>query len=140
MLSRTAESFFWIGRYIERAEYTARFANVHYHLIMEIANWDEQAVTWQQYLEGNGEFPLYQELHGPLNTPTVLEFLTLNSQNPNSLASLVQGARANARGIQDQLSSEVWQHLNDFYLSLNGQTPVDLWSSPYRILVHIQNT
>ncbi|MDH5430009.1 MAG: alpha-E domain-containing protein, partial [Nitrospirota bacterium] len=41
MLSRTAESFFWIGRYIERAEYTARFVNVHYHLLTEIATGED---------------------------------------------------------------------------------------------------
>lgn len=140
MLSRTAESFFWIGRYIERAEYTARFANVHYHLLLEIANWDEQAATWKQYLEGNGELPLYQELCGTLNTTEALEFLTLKQQNPNSLVNLIGMARSNARSIQDQLSSEVWRHLNDFHLNLKDQPSQDLWSGPHRILNNILHT
>ncbi|MDX1412462.1 MAG: alpha-E domain-containing protein, partial [Nitrospirales bacterium] len=56
MLSRTAESFFWIGRYVERAEYTARFTDVHYHLLTEIASQDDQADTWIEYLDGTGEY------------------------------------------------------------------------------------
>lgn len=51
MLSRTAEAFFWIGRYVERAEYTSRFAKVHYDLLLEIADTVDHAPTWRWYLE-----------------------------------------------------------------------------------------
>ncbi len=140
MLSRSAESLFWIGRYIERAEYTARFTHVHYHLILEIADWSEQASTWKHFLESNGNYTIYTHLYGPLNTPAVLEFLSLNRQNPNSLINLIGMARTNARGVQDQLSSEIWHHLNEFYLSLQGQTPQELRSAPHRLLNHILQT
>jgi len=140
MLSRTAESFFWIGRYIERAEYTARFSNVHYHLLTEIAKWDDQVDTWRQYLEGTGEGPLYQELYGNISTRSVLEFLTLSRDNPNSLISLIASVRANARGIQDQLSSEVWHFINDFYLGMKEKTNQDLWADTHDLLGHVLNT
>lgn len=139
MLSRTAESFFWMGRYLERVEYTARYTNVHYHMLLEIAEWKDQTQPWQEYLESNGEFSLYQEVCGPLNTQSALEFLTLHPQNPNSLFNLIRMARENARGIQDQLSSEVWCHINDFYLGLTGEGNVTLWPSPHRLLTHIQH-
>ncbi len=139
MLSRTAESFFWMGRYLERVEYTARYTNVHYHLLLEITNWDNQNQPWQEYLEGNGELSLYRELYGSLRTQSVLEFLTVHPQNPNSLFNLIRMARENARGIQDQLSSEVWCHINDFYLGLTEKRNGELWPSPHRLLSHIQH-
>ena len=84
MLSRTGESFFWIGRYIERAEYTARFTDVHYHLLTEIASKDDQVDTWKQYLDGTGEYQLLTKLYDGVSTSSVLEFLTISPNNPNS--------------------------------------------------------
>jgi uncharacterized alpha-E superfamily protein/transglutaminase-like putative cysteine protease len=139
MLSRTAEAFFWIGRYIERAEYTSRFAKVHYDLLLEIADTIDHAPIWRWYLEGNGELGLYEALFGRLDSRTVLEFLALAPLNPNSLHNLVHAARSNARSIQDQLSSEVWSHLNEFYLALRGQTADELWQGPHRSLVQVQH-
>ena len=80
MLSRTAESFFWMGRYLERVEYTARYTNVHYHLLLETTNSNQYSQPWKEYLEGNGEFHLYQKIFGHLRTQSVLEFLTLHPQ------------------------------------------------------------
>lgn len=140
MLSRTAESFFWIGRYIERAEYTARFVNVHYHLLTEIATREDQANIWTRYLEDTGELEAYAETYGEVLTRPVIEFVTLCRDNPNSLTNLIASARNNARGIQDQLSSEVWHFMNDFYLGLKGKTERDLWADTYDLLGHVRNT
>jgi uncharacterized alpha-E superfamily protein len=140
MLSRTAESFFWIGRYIERAEYTARFVNVHYHLLTEIATGDDQADIWTRYLEDTGELEDYQRLYGDVLTKPVMEFVTLSRDNPDSLTNLIAAARNNARGIQDQLSSEVWHFMNDFYFSLKGKTESDLWADTHDLLRHVRNT
>lgn len=139
MLSRTAESFFWIGRYFERAEYIARFTDVNYHLLLEFSNWEDQAQTWSEYLDANGELSLFESLYGQVSTRAVLEFLALNPQNPNSILNLVQLARVNSRGIQDQLSSEVWGHINDFHLNIKEHHPKNLWPSPHRFLTHIQH-
>lgn len=140
MLSRTAESFFWIGRYIERAEYTARFVNVHYHLLTEIATGEDQADIWTRYLEDTGELKAYKTLYGDVLTKSVMEFVTLSRDNPDSLTNLIAAARNNARGIQDQLSSEVWHFMNDFYFSLKGKTEVDLWADTHDLLRHVRNT
>lgn len=140
MLSRTAESFFWIGRFIERAEYTARFVNVHYHLLTEIATREDQANIWTRYLEDTGELEAYTELYGEMLTRPMMEFVTLSRENPNSLTNLIASARNNARGIQDQLSSEVWHFMNDFYLNLKGKTELDLWADTHDLLGHVRNT
>ena len=140
MLSRTAESFFWIGRLIERAEYTARFVNVHYHLLTEIATREDQANIWTRYLEDTGELEAYRSVYGEVLTRPVMEFVTLCRENPNSLTNLIALARNNARGIQDQLSSEVWHFMNDFYLNLKGKTELDLWADTYDVLGHVRNT
>jgi uncharacterized alpha-E superfamily protein/transglutaminase-like putative cysteine protease len=140
MLSRTGESFFWIGRYIERAEYTARFTDVHYHLLTEIANQDEQVNTWKQYLDGTGEYQLFTKLYAGVSTSSVLEFLTISQNNPNSLVNLISAARTNARGIQDQISSEIWHFINDFYLSLNKKSDVDFWADTHNFLRYLCHT
>jgi len=140
MLSRTGESFFWIGRYIERAEYTARFTDVHYHLLTEIANQDDQVNTWKQYLDGTGEYQLFTKLYDGIGTSSVLEFLTISQHNPNSLVNLISAARANARGIQDQVSSEIWHFINDFYLSLNKKSESDFWADTHNFLRYVCHT
>ncbi|MEC4672652.1 MAG: alpha-E domain-containing protein [Nitrospirota bacterium] len=140
MLSRAAESFFWIGRYIERAEYTARYTNVKFHLMQEISTREDQQAIWQRYLEGTGEHDLFKELYPQEGTYRFLEFVTTNMQNPNSQVNLIKEARANARSIQDELSSEVWRHLNNFYLTLKSKTPNDLINGPYELLSEIRDT
>ncbi|MCA9499661.1 MAG: alpha-E domain-containing protein [Nitrospira sp.] len=140
MLSRTAESFFWIGRSVERAEYTARFVDVHFHLLTEIGTQEDQANIWTRYLEDTGELETYNEIFGKVQTRPVMEFVTLCRDNPNSLTNLIAAARNNARGIQDQLSSEVWHFMNDFYLSIKGKTELDLWSDIHDLLRYVRNT
>ena len=140
MLSRAAESFFWIGRYIERTEYTARYTNVKFHLVQEIAGREDQQAIWQQYLEGTGDYQLFLDLYPQQGTYRFLEFVTTNSDNPNSQVNLIKEARANARSIQDELSSEVWRHLNNFYLTLKSKTSNDLINSPHEILSEIRDT
>ena len=140
MLSRTAENLFWIGRYIERSEYTARFANAHYHVLLEIADLEQQKAIWKGYLDGTNEIGRYTDLYGQIGTESVLAFLTLNPDNPNAMVNLVRAARDNARSIQDQLPQEAWQHLNEFNLRLKGLTTAELREAPHNILGHIQHT
>ncbi len=140
MLSRTASTFFWIARYTERAEYTARLTNVHYHLLLESADVQDQVPIWRWYLDSTGQLSLYEETHGQIATRAVVEFLTLDKRNPNALVNLIGAARENARGIQDQLSSETWHHINTFYLAWKDCQPASLWASPHQMLLEVQDT
>jgi len=138
MLSRTAEMFFWIGRYIERAEYTARLTDIHYEVLLEASEKDEPTIDWTSYLEIRGELETYQALYADTQTSSVLEFLVLNEKNPNALVNLVKMARENARSVQDQLTSEVWHHLNGFHLGLKNRPASELRSAPHQLLNHIK--
>lgn len=140
MLSRTAEAFFWIGRYVERTEYIARYADVKFHVMQEIADRDTQQAQWRRYLENTGEYELFKSLYPQEGTYRFLEFVTTNLENPNSQINLIKEARNNARGIQDELSSEVWRHLNNFYLTLQSKTSKDLVNGPHELLSHILET
>lgn len=140
MLSRTAASCFWIARYTERAEYSARLINVHYQLLLESANPQDQVAVWRWYLESTGQLSLYEERALPLDTSKVIQFLTLDKDNPNALVNLISAARENARGIQDQLSSEVWHHINRVHLAWKEHTPAIMAAEPHRILKEVQDT
>ena len=140
MLSRTAESCFWIARYTERAEYTARLINVHYQLLLETPNRRDQNVIWRWYLESTGQIGLYEDRGKPLETALVMQFLTLDSANPNALVNLISAARENARGIQDQLSSEVWHHINRVHLAWRDYTAASIDATPHRLLTEVQDT
>ncbi|MDH5740209.1 MAG: alpha-E domain-containing protein, partial [Nitrospira sp.] len=140
MLSRTAESCFWIARYTERAEYTARLINVHYQLLLESPNQRDQDAIWRWYLESTGQLALYEERGQPLETMAVMQFLTLDQANPNALVNLISAARENARGIQDQLSSEVWHHINRVHLAWRTYMPSSIATTPHRLLTEVQDT
>ncbi|MBC7542962.1 MAG: alpha-E domain-containing protein [Candidatus Sericytochromatia bacterium] len=139
MLSRTAASFYWIGRYTERAEYNARLVNVHYHMLIESVDRSDHVPIWQRRLENMGELDRYTELYGDITTTAVLEYFTIDARNPNAMVNLVAAARENARGIQDQLSSEVWHHINAFHLAMKDLTPEDLWRNPHDLLVKVRD-
>lgn len=140
MLSRTAASCFWIARYTERAEYTARLIDVHHQLLLESPNEQDQIVTWRWYLESTGQLGSYEACGRPLETQFVMEFLTLDRENPNALVNLISAARENARSIQDQLSSEVWHHINRVHLFWRDHTPADIRANPHRILTEVRDT
>jgi len=140
MLSRTAESCFWIARYTERAEYTARLINVHYQLLLESPTLQDQGAIWRWYLESSGQLDLYEERGQPLENIPIIQFLTLDRANPNALVNLISTARENARGIQDQLSSEVWHHINRVYLTWRNHTAANIVSTPHRLLADVQDT
>lgn len=140
MLSRTAESCFWIARYTERAEYTARLIDVHSQLLLESPDEHDQFLIWRWYLESTGQLGRFEERKQPLETPLVMEFLTLDRENPNALVNLISAARENARSIQDQLSSEVWHHINRVHLVWRQYTPAEIAANPHRVLTEVRDT
>jgi uncharacterized alpha-E superfamily protein len=157
MLSREAEALYWIGRYLERAEAIARRFDVQYHSRLEAESADSATVPWHALLFSSGDEAAYRERYGadrkcaapgvastalgscPLGSlpeeHSLIAFLILDDENPNSIRACVGAARENARGIRDQISSEIWEHLNRFYLELGEQTLGTVLSrTPYRLL------
>lgn len=114
MLSRVAESLFWIGRYIERAEDTARLLDVHFHEVLEDPTVDEAAAC-AVLLTVMG---VPDEVAGRhQDSQAVLELLGYDDA-PNSIAGALVAARQNALGAREALSAEIWQCLNSTHNAL----------------------
>ncbi len=108
MLSRIAESLFWIGRYIERADGTARILDVHLQLLLEDP-WIEEDVACRSLLSVMGsEVPEDR----PLNRQSILEILAVDRSEPASIAYSLGAARENARRAREVVSTELWEVLN----------------------------
>lgn len=121
MLSRIAEYHYWLGRYIERAENTARVVADYYQTLLDIGEQANHASQrWEMVLEVVGEMDAYQERYPAVQPAQVEQFVTFDRTNPSSILSCVTQARENARGIRDQISSELWLALNRLYLELRG--------------------
>ena len=114
MLARHAEDLFWIGRYLERAEDTARLLNVTYHTTLESTTSDAAGEPWSELLT-----LLYLDEEGEgIDRERVARFVVADRSNPGSIASLVGRARDNARGVREWLTTELWEEINSFYLEL----------------------
>jgi len=116
MLSRVADSIFWMCRYVERAENVARFISVNLNL-----NLDLPALPVQQWLPlviTSGDDAAFAKSCDSATKENVIRFLTFDRQNPNSVLSCLTLARENARSVREIISSEMWEHINRFYLML----------------------
>jgi uncharacterized alpha-E superfamily protein len=119
LLSRVAESLFWLGRHVERAENTARLLDVTYHGRLEPSASEVAGATntWPALITTLGLVDRYQALYDGYDELSVIEFLTVSRDNDSSIISSLGAARENARSVRDYLSSESWVSLNRLYHS-----------------------
>ena len=120
MLSRIAESLYWMGRYIERAENTARLLDVNYHAMVEAPYLSKGILTeqWGPLLQITGDTDAFKAHFGRADRNTVPEWLTNHPNNPGSIRSSLTHARENARTLRDRITTEMWSSLNRSYLAL----------------------
>lgn len=118
MLSRVANTFYWMVRYVERADNLARLIDVNRQLLLDSERLDSERLSafWQPIILSTGDQDLYQELYSAAGSTDVIRFLTDDKRNPNSITSCVALARENARTVRDQLSDELWEEINSLYL------------------------
>ena len=116
MLSRVAYSIYWMARYIERAENIARFVDVNLHLMLD--GTVESQGQWEPLVIVSGDYDQFKEKYGHSSRDKVINFLTYDRDNPNSIVSSVMMARENARSVREIISSEMWQQINEFYYTL----------------------
>jgi len=135
MLSRVANSIFWLNRYIERAENVARFIDANYHMALDIPG--SAAEQWQPLINTTGDHELFAELYGEADRDKAIEFLTFNRDNPNSIRSCVRAARENARSVREYISSEMWEQINIFYLMLNDAAQEQSMDLPHQFFVDV---
>ena len=123
ILSRTAESMFWIGRYLERVQDLARVVDVAYHSRLEhVGTRRRSSEDWEPLLLISGERERFFQSQQRAEARAVATFLTFDLDNPNSIMSCLRSARENARGMRDRITSEMWETLNSFYLWLTERS------------------
>ncbi|MFP4069046.1 MAG: alpha-E domain-containing protein [Verrucomicrobiota bacterium] len=142
MLSRVADSLYWMSRYIERAENIARLLDVNLQLLLDFEDMegDKLKEHWEPVIRAAGEEKLFYELYDEADSTSVTDFLTFNRENKSSVISCMLAARENARMIRDQISTEMWQCLNQAYLFLKSNNAKQVWESgPYEFYKQIQD-
>lgn len=142
MLSRVADSLYWMSRYIERAENIARLLDVNLQLLLDFEALDDAKLKehWEPIIRAAGEEKHFYELYAQADSQSVTDFLTFNRENPSSVISCMFTARENARMIRDQISTEMWQCLNYAYLFLKSNNAKMVWENgPYEFYKQIQD-
>ena len=119
LLSRVADSVYWMGRYMERAENIARFIGVNLNLQLDLPL--DPAQQWQPLIDTSGDTEVFRERYGKARPDNVVEFLAYDTENPNSIYSCLTSARENARSVRETISSEMWAQVNSMYLQLQSQ-------------------
>ena len=131
VLSRIAESLYWIGRYVERAEDTARLLDVHYHLLLEDRRADEAAVC-RALLDAMGADEA--AIGAEPNAATVTALLAQDLTFSGSITCSVGAAWENARGAREAMSSELWETLNTTYREVGSRARAGDRSRASRVL------
>jgi uncharacterized alpha-E superfamily protein len=119
MLSRTADHLFWMARYTERAENTARMLDVNYQTSLLPQSAAVSKVGWQGMLSISELMPAYQAKHGEVEPQRVVQFMVRDESNPSSIVSCLRAARENARAVRGSLTTEVWETQNQTWLEVN---------------------
>jgi uncharacterized alpha-E superfamily protein len=116
MLSRTADHLFWMARYTERAENTARMLDVNLQTTL-MAN-AGSAQAWDGMLVISELVPQYTEKYGDVTPQRVMDFMVRDAGNPSSIVACLQAARENARAVRFSITTEVWETLNTTWLDM----------------------
>lgn len=130
MLSRVAESVYWMSRYTERAENVARFVDVNYNLTL--GNSSSLSEQWSPLIYTTGDHEDFQERYGDTTRENALKFLLFDAENPNSILSCTKNARECARTVREVLPSSIWEQLNRFrMLVLEASKSGNALAQPY---------
>jgi uncharacterized alpha-E superfamily protein len=114
MLSRVASNIYWMARYIERAENTARLINVNSHLLLDLPK--RVRLGWEPIIDIFGDRELFFSLYQEPDERSVIRFLVSNTTNPSSIFASLAMARENARTVRDIIPREAWEQVNRLYL------------------------
>ena len=122
MLSRTADSIYWLSRYIERAENTARIIDAASRLAALPAGYGGSTNEWESALSSTGSLDAFQQHYADATAENVVEFLVFSAANPSSIKSCLEVARTNARAVRTALTTEMWETINSSWLELRNHS------------------
>ena len=126
MLSRVANSLFWLGRYVERAENYSRFIDVNFNLTIDLPPGLRE--QWEPLVAASGDRDLFIDLFGNVFTrQNVIQFLAFDPRNFNSIISTVSMARENARIVRENIPRETWEVLNELHYFVQKAARRKIW-------------
>ena len=129
MLSRIADSMYWMSRYQERAGETARLMEINLLYLLEAEEDMSEEDKWLPLLKISSSEALFTSLYGEgaaVNGPRVLQFISGERGNPNSIRSCVRLFRENARVARDRISKEMWEAVNELWMGVNDRLKAPL--------------
>ncbi len=126
MLSRVADSLYWINRYVERAENISRFVEVSEAMALDCP--PGSAEPWLPLIDASGDRELFDRLYPGGGADQVVEFLVRAEDNPSSIVNCIAIARENARQIREVITTEMWEQINGLYWTLQENEP--FWDQP----------
>ncbi len=119
MLSRTADHLFWMARYMERAENTARMLDVNYQTSLLPQSADTAEAGWRGLLSISELTWGFSQKYNQVSANSVMDFMVRDQTNPSSIVSCLRAARENARAVRGALTTEVWETQNQTWLEFN---------------------
>lgn len=122
MLSRTADHLFWMARYMERAENTARMLDVHYQTGLLPQTSSKAELGWRGLLSISELSEDYARRYGEVSDRQVMAYMVKDAENPSSIHCCLRAARENARAVRGTLTTEVWETTNQTWLEFNRLT------------------
>jgi uncharacterized alpha-E superfamily protein len=138
MLSRVAESLYWIGRYVERAEDSARLLDVHYHALLD-AQVDDYNASWERVIALIGDRAAYGEHFETYTAHDVAEWLLWHDDNPSAVSACITFARENARSVREQISGDMWEAINGLFLLVGRANRVASVRGPHAFYEELRN-
>ena len=137
MLSRVADNLYWMSRYLERVEHTARLVDVNLQQMLEQST-EEEHLRWDR-LRASLLAPSRGEHAEDDDAYTMMESFTFDTSNPASIVSSIASARENARQVRELISSEMWEQINRLYLQIRHTTIDEVWfSQPHAYLASVK--
>ena len=137
MLSRVADAIYWMSRYVERAENTARVVDVNHTLTLDGPDGDD--TDWAALVNTLGDQKMFTARYDAPTKENVLRFLAFDREVPGSVVSSLTAARENARTVRDVISSEMWEQVNETYLRVvsAAQDP-EVLASPFEFFDEVK--
>lgn len=126
MLSRTANSLYWLFRYTERADFTARILDATLRLASLPTSYNSERNEWESALEAAGSAEIFHRHYDEVSESTVRDFLAFSPHNPSSIRNCLELARTNARAVRTALTLEMWETINGAWLELRRRQSADL--------------
>lgn len=143
MLSRVADSLYWMNRYVERAENVARIVDVNQQLLLDVPAKQASRIarSWLPLVACLGDEEAFQKQHKKTDAAAAIEFLVFDRSHPSSISGSLCAARENARTVREEISQEMWEQLNRAYLWITSKSARQSFdSNHYEFFQRVQKT